>query len=100
MFFFVKKKLLSPTLYTRRLFSDGTDIDGGGVLPILRNNEMVKLDKRSTDVGVQWTLILILIPVNTSLLILKPTLSCPTTPGWIVVTRMIPVTTARTVVPM
>ena len=98
MFFFVKKKLLSPTLYTRRLFSDGTDIDGGGVLPILRNNEMVKLDKRSTDVGVQWTLILI--PVNTSLLILKPTLSCPTTPGWIVVTRMIPVTTARTVVPM
>ena len=44
MFFFVKKKLLSPTLYTSRLFSDGTDIDGGGVLPILRNNEMVKLD--------------------------------------------------------
>ena len=42
--FFCYKKLLSPTLYTRRLFSDGTDIDGCGVLPILRNNEMVKLD--------------------------------------------------------
>ena len=54
--FFCYKKLLSPTLYTRRLFSDGTDIDNGGVLPILRNNEMVKLDKWSTDVGVQWIL--------------------------------------------